>query len=55
MNKYKFFVTLKINCGGTTQRVSIPIGVYAASCEDAKKLLKISTTFNIEEPIEVII
>lgn len=51
---YKFFVTIKINCGGTISRLSVPVGVYATSCEEAKKLLKTDTTFNIEEPIQLI-
>lgn len=52
MNNYRFFVTIKINCGGIINKVMASVGIYAASIEEAKKLLRTNTTLSIEEPIE---
>lgn len=54
MNKYNFYVTIKINCNKEVQRFSIPIRVYATSSNEAAKLLRTTTTFSIEEPIMLI-
>jgi len=53
-HKYYFYVTIKINCNNEVQRVSVPIAVYATSSSEAAKLLRTTTTFNIEEPIAII-
>lgn len=54
MNRYNFYVTIKINCNDDVQRIAIPVRVYANSVEEAAKLLRTTTTFSIEEPISLI-
>lgn len=51
---YKCYVTIKVNCNGTIQHISCSISVIVESYSEAKRIIKENTTFEVEEPIELI-
>ena len=51
---YKCYVTIKVNCNGTIQHISCPISITAESYSEAKRIIRENTTFEVEEPIELI-